>query len=247
MDRSAAILGTHWFHRRFTLTPEGRYVTTTEIAEWARAPYDQLRKNLLLHDGATGTGPRTILLTAARHGDGTTTTAVLLAANLASSHRCLLADLNFRWPRVGEALGLSSAPGVSGFLQAPERADLDQAIVPTRISNLYALPNALNGTARSMPDVRALRALVDALRARFDYIVIDAAPLLEYPDTALLAPLADVTLLVVAADSTPVEKCLAARRELERAHARTAGVVLTRQRNFVPERLARRLTANGHS
>src|SRR5262245_63847477 len=36
-----------WFHRRFTLAPDGQYSTVTEVADWARAPYDELRKSLL--------------------------------------------------------------------------------------------------------------------------------------------------------------------------------------------------------
>ncbi len=241
MLRRSTLLETRWFHRRFTLTGDGRYVTTTELAEWARGPYDQLHKNLLLDTSGNGEHPRVILLAPARHGDGTTTTATLLASSLAATHRCLLVDLNFRWPGVANALGLIGAPGIGSLLPAPVRADLDQAIMPTTIQNLFALPSAQIAAQRAMPEVTAIRTLLAELRGRFEYVVADAAPLLDYPDTALLAPLADATLLVVAADATPVELCLAARAELDRARARVAGVILTRQRSFVPEALARRL------
>jgi receptor protein-tyrosine kinase len=241
----ARILGTQWFHKRFTLTPQGRYVSVTELAEWARGPYDELRKNLFLQNDGTGKTPRVVMLAAARHGDGTTTTAVLLAASQAAKDRCLLLELNFRWPGVADSLGLNGAPGLGALLEDPANAELDAAILPTPVHNLFALPIGSKTAKRALPDVTALRTILERLRPRFDYIVIDAAPLLLYPDTALLAPLADAVLLVVAADSTPVQQCVTARREIERAKAYVAGTVVTRQRQFVPEPLARRLVGSG--
>lgn len=245
MGRTARILGTHWFHRRFTLTPEGRYATVTEIAEWAREPYDQLRKNLLLRSEGTDEAPRVVLLAPARHGEGTTTTAVLLGASLATTDRCLVMDLNFRRPGIAHALDLDGAQGLSTASAKsshnPGDADVDLAIQRTRVANLFALPNVMDGTQRALPSIEMLRTIVQRARESFDYVVIDSAPVLGYPDTALLVPLADAVVLIVAADSTPLEVSLDARREIERANAHIAGAVLTRQRQFVPEVLARRL------
>ncbi len=245
LQRSPNILGTHWFHRRFTLTPQGRYVAVTELAEWARGPYDQLRKNLALETTPDRAAPRVIMLAPVRHGDGTTTTAVLLAASLAQNHRVLVLELNFRWPGVAEAFGLAGAAGLSTLLHDPTLADPERVVSPTRIANLFVLPNNVNGSQRALPPVDSIQALLATLRDRYDYIVIDSAPVLRYPDTTLLAPLADVVLLVIAADATPVEECTAARRELERATVRIGGAVVTRQRRFVPEPLERRLAGSG--
>ena len=118
-------------------------------------------------------------------------------------------------------------------------------MLPTRVHNLFALPVGPKTANRTLPDIASLRTIVDRLRPRFDYIVIDAAPLLQYPDSALLAPLSDAVVLVVAADSTPVQQSLSARKEVEKANARVAGTVVTRQRQFVPEPLARRLVGGG--
>jgi len=245
MERAARILGTHWFHRRFALTPEGRYVTVTELAEWARGPYDQLRKNLLLRSRTTESAPRVVLLAPARHGEGATTTAVLLAASLATTHRCLLMELNFRRPGIALALGLDETPGLSALLKNAVGhiggGEIERAIQRTGVANLFALPNSIDGTQRALPEIEAVETIVGHVRQSFDYVVIDAAPVLGYPDTALFAPLADAVVLIVAADSTPVETGVEARREIERARAHIVGAVLTRQRRFVPEVLARRV------
>ena len=89
----------------------------------------------------------------------------------------------------------------------------------TEVANLFVLPNQINGAVRALPEVQAISEIVRKLRDKFDYIVIDAAPVLGYPDTPLLAPVADGVLLVVAADATPLEPPLAARAKLERSGA----------------------------
>jgi Mrp family chromosome partitioning ATPase len=245
MQRATRIFGTHWFHRRFTLAPDGRYVTVTELAEWARGPYDQLRKNLLLNADAGGDAPRVILMAPVRHGDGATTTAVLLAASLASTHRTLVVDLNFRRPGVAAALDLDGAPGLATVFRnggtTAVGPDLERAVVPTRIPQMFALPNAIDGSQRVVPEIGAVRAIMEQLRERFDFIVLDSAPLLSYPDTALFGTLADAVLLVMAADSTPVDAGLEARQELARGGVEVTGAVLTRQRQFIPEVINRHL------
>jgi len=245
MQRATRIFGTHWFHRRFTLAPDGRYITVTELAEWARGPYDQLRKNLLLNNGDGERVPRVILMAPVRHGDGATTTAVLLAASLATTHRTLVVDLNFRRPGVATALDLDGAPGLATVFRnggtTAVGPDLERAVVATRIPHMFALPNAIDGSQRVVPEIGAVRTIIEQLRERFDFIVLDSAPLLSYPDTALFGTLADAVLLVLAADSTPIEAGLAARQELERGGVKVTGAVLTRQRQFIPEMIDRHL------
>lgn len=261
MNRGGAIFGTPWFHRRFTMAQDGQYSTVTEVADWARAPYDELRKSLLLGAGGEAASSRVLLLAPARHGDGTTTAAVMLAASLASNARVLLLELNFRRPGVATTLGLTEYTAVSDLLHAEHNGngknghgnghgnghknghggDPERAAVSTEVENLYVLPNQINGAMRALPEVQGVAEIVRKLREKFDYVVIDSAPVLGYPDTPLLANVADGVLLIVAADATPVEAALAARREIERSGACLLGAVLTRQRRFVPEFLARRL------
>jgi Mrp family chromosome partitioning ATPase len=121
---------------------------------------------------------------------------------------------------------------------------LEHSIVGTPLPNLYALPNGVNGSngnGRRLPDARRAGELVRWLLGRFDHVLIDAAPVMGYPDTPLLAPVADGVILTVAADATPLELALGAKRELERSGASVVGAVITRQRQFVPAFIARRL------
>lgn len=243
MTQAAGIFRTPWFYHRPVLAPEGQYVTVTEVAEWARAPYDDLRRHLIVRRNGDAEPPAVLMLAPSRHGDGTTTTAIMLGASLATNARCLLLELNFRRPGLADALGLSEYVGLKTVLDNGDLETLERSIVPTAVPNLFALPSQMDGSDRTLPDVRRLGEVVRQLRGQFEHIVIDAAPVIGYPDTSLLAMLADAVMLVVAADSTPVESALAARRELEVSGARLLGAVVTRQRRFVPEFIARRLGA----
>jgi len=153
-------------------------------------------------------------------------------------------ELNFRRPGIALALGLNGNPGLSALVRngtGHMSGNVERIVQRTRVENLFALPNAIEGTQRVLPEIQAVETVVREVCESFDYVVIDAAPVLGYPDTALFAPLADAVVLVVAADSTPVETSLEARREIERAQGHIVGAVLTRQRRFVPEVLARHL------
>ena len=116
MDQAAGIFRTPWFYHRPVLAPEGQYATVTEVAEWARAPYDDLRRHLIVRRNGDAEPPAVLMLAAARHGDGTTTTAIMLGASLATNGRCLLMELNFRRPGLASALGLTEYVGLKTAL-----------------------------------------------------------------------------------------------------------------------------------
>lgn len=252
MNRAAGVFGTPWFHRRHALGPDGDATTITEVADWARAPYDDLIESLSAVSGNEAGPPRVLLLAPARHGDGTTTAAVMLGACLAARGPTIVLELNFRRPALAATLGLEEPLGMNGVLHSGDLVLLEREVQETELKNLFALPNHRNGHAngngnghgRPLPDLRVLGGILRHLRERFQHVVVDVAPVLGYVDTPRLAPLADAVVLVVAADATPLDASLAAKKALERAGARVLGAVVTRQRRFVPEIIARRLGEN---
>lgn len=250
MNRAAGVFGTPWFHRRHALRADGEATTVTEIADWARAPYDDLIESLTAAGGSEEGPPRVLFLAPARHGDGTTTAAVMLGACLASRGPTIVLELNFRRPGLAASLGLGEPLGTNGVLHSGDLVLLEREVQETELKNFYALPNHRNGysngngNGRPLPDLRVLGDILRHLRSRFAHVIVDVAPVLGYVDTPRLAPLADGVILVVAADATPLDASVAARKALERAGARILGAMITRQRRFVPEVIARRLGEN---
>ena len=122
-------------------------------------------------------GGSVIAVCGARGGVGTTTVAVNLALQLTNAthgHVALL-DLHLQQGTTALMLGVKPAGGLRIALEQPERADalfLDRVCVEinTRL-RLIAAEEPLNGTLSPTPD--GIRRVLDLLRRRFNYIVID--------------------------------------------------------------------------
>ena len=84
-------------------------------------------------------------------------------------------------------------------------------------------------------------AAVEALRANYDWVVVDGAPVTVYSDAGILAGWVDGVVLVVEAERTRAEVVTQAKRALEEAGAHIFGAVLNRQRYHIPPALYGRL------
>ena len=108
---------------------------------------------------------------------------------------------------------------------------LEEAIVTTEIENLSVL--TAGGRAPNPAELIAtpkMRELLDKALTQFDRVVIDTAPVLAVSDGLLIAPLVNVTCLVLRACSTTRKTASRALRALTEIKCRPAGVIL----NFLP-------------
>ncbi len=183
--------------------------------------------------------PRALALTSAVRDEGVSTTAMALAASLVSEHglRVLLVDANLRAPALHRLAGVAQAPGLSELL---EEGSTWQGAGHARAEG----PTVLTAGGAVEPPVRLLRS--DALSARlaelapsFDWVLFDCPPVNAYPDAAEIAAACTATVLVVRSGRTRREIVIDAKRRLEQAGARVAGVVLNRRRYYIPEALYR--------
>ncbi len=199
--------------------------------------FQQLRKNILASRAARSL--QLMLLVSSRHGEGNTTTTLLLGSTMAQAGRCLLIDANFRTPGISRVFGGADAPGFCEALADPTTPG-PIYYHPTEIPNLYFMPTG-RGPARVpyMFEGRAFDEMLAFLRKDFDSILIDGAPMEMYADSSFLAPRTDGVILVVRAESTPLGAPAISLRELERVGAHVLGAVLNRTQTFIPEFLTR--------
>jgi capsular exopolysaccharide synthesis family protein len=216
-----------------------------DLDDGARAEYERIQL-WITNRSAQDSPIQTVMVASCQRRNGATTTAANLASTLAQgpAARVLIVDANLRTPRLDRLFGARDRRGFSELLDNANGAD---AIQPSTRPNLFVLTSGrIPPYPLEILSPAPLGRLVAQLKSRFDFIVFDAPPLLEFPDAYALAAHVDAVLVVVEADRTLVDDARRVMRDLERAGARAAGVVLNRQRDYTPRLFRRKLNgANG--
>ena len=184
--------------------------------------------------------PRVIVITSALASEGKTTTACNLAIALAqSSLRVCLVEADMRRPNASTLMGIDGSIGLSNVVAG--QIDLADALMPWHRGLLTILPA---GTTPPDPTrllgSKNMAAVIATLRADFDFVIIDAPPILPVSDAAVLARGADGAVLVARYGKTRREQLTSAIADLEAVKARLIGTALT----MVPARGQRDL--RGH-
>jgi capsular exopolysaccharide synthesis family protein len=141
-------------------------------------------------------------ITSPARGEGRTATAASLALTMAQEvgRRVCLVDANLRNPDVHRVFSLPPGPGLIDVLY--ERARLEDVLIQLPEHNLTILPVGEPTTHSEVLGSTPMRRVLQALRAQFDRIVIDAPAAIPGADIALLGPLVDGMMLVVRAGVT---------------------------------------------
>ncbi|MDI3307124.1 MAG: polysaccharide biosynthesis tyrosine autokinase [Acetobacteraceae bacterium] len=171
--------------------------------------------------------PRVVVITAARPGEGKTTTAVALARSAAmNGERVLLIDCDVRQPSLGHIFRAEGAAGITDLLLG--QAVLERIIRRDHLSSLDYIPaGAAEIHSLGLFMSEAMAGLLDRVRRDYDLIVLDAPPALAMADARVVARLADATLLCIKWRDTPRSVVRNSLGLLEEAHARVVGAALT--------------------
>lgn len=138
---------------------------------------------------------RIIAVANQKGGVGKTTTSVNLAACLANrGQRVLLIDLDPQG-NATSALGIEVPEGVSLYNAMVDNADVTEAVLPTRLPELFIIAADLNlagaeiEVARMENHLGRLREVLEPLRAQpaFDFVLLDCPPSLGILMTNALA------------------------------------------------------------
>ena len=165
-----------------------------------------------------------IVVTSSVQGEGKTETSTNLAKVLAETGaRVLLVDADLRRPQVGARLGLDDELGLSDVLTG--RADLNDVLLS--VDDLSVLTA---GTVPPNPSEllgsEAMAELLALVEAHFEYVILDAPPLLPVTDAAVLSHQAGGAVVVARAGVARQNQLTEALSILEAADASVYGVVL---------------------
>jgi succinoglycan biosynthesis transport protein ExoP len=173
--------------------------------------------------------PRVILVTSALPREGKTTSAVNLAVTLAQlGDSTILVDADLRKPSIRKALNLPNITeaGLSSYLAGV--ATLGEASIPhPQVRNLVAMPTGpIPPNPADLLSSNRMKEVIEELRAKYKFVVIDSPPIMAATDAVILSSLADGVVLVVRSGETPKEIFLRCRDLLVGVKGRVLGVVL---------------------
>lgn len=169
---------------------------------------------------------KVVAVTSALPDEGKTTTSISLAriSALAGS-KTVLVDCDLRRRSATHCIGLEVEKGLTEVLF--RTATLNDVIQKDPGSGVDIIPLAqAEFTPRDLFGSDAMRTLIEALRSRYDVIILDSAPVLPVSDTRVLASVADSVLMVVRWGKTPTPVVRNAIEQLRAHGANIAGVVL---------------------
>jgi len=172
---------------------------------------------------------KVVQITSSIAGEGKTTTASNLAVVLAQTGATVvLVDADLRKPQVHRVFATDASMGLTNNLVGE---DLDMTITPV-VGTLSVISSGrIPPNPSEMLSGRTMAHLVAQLKTRFDYVIVDSAPVLAVSDAVALSRHVDGVVLVVQAGRTSAPQVRSTLDALDQVGAPILGVVLNRADN----------------
>lgn len=188
--------------------------------------YRTLRTNVGF--AAARTNSRSIMSTSCNPEDGKSTILSNLAISFAlAGHKTVLLDCDLRRPVIHRLFGISNKVGVSNCLQ--EKVTIEEVGCRDYLENLTVVtsgPVLLNPSEILANEYT--HAFIKAITSEYDYVFIDAPPVLSVADAMLIASHVDGVILVLTATETKTKMAKEAKLQLNKANANILGIVLNK-------------------
>jgi len=169
---------------------------------------------------------RVVQVTSTRPGEGKTTTAANLAVVLSQAGaKVVLVDADLRKPDVHRMFAIDGSNGLTNNL-AGEPMELTIQRITDQLWVIVGGPVPPNPS--EMVSGRRMEAFCEELARRFDFVIVDSAPLLPVSDGAALSRHVDGVLLVAQSNNVSLRQIQDSVAILQRAGAPLLGIVLTR-------------------
>lgn len=189
--------------------------------------YRNVRTSLLLSN--PDNPPKSFVVTSALPQEGKTVTTINLAVAFAQlGKKVLILDADLRRPRVHKIFRIKNTAGISSFLTGRGRIEEIIYRYPAE-TNIHVLPSGpIPPNPVEMIISKGMRELMSALRQHYDFIFIDAPPLMGIQDAILLGEHGDGLLLVAWGGKTPRKVIEKARDEIAKFNIKLFGLILNK-------------------
>lgn len=203
------------------------------------APYvtevRRLLQNLGRQRGNEKLEKQVYMVTSAARDEGKSTTCALMAVVAARvfRRRTLLIDGDLRRPTIHSLLRVARGPGLREILAGT--MSISDATRPTALPLLSVIPRGDSGSPASEAySDEVFGNLIRESRALYDFILVDAAPVVPVIEPILMAEHVDSILVIAMAGKTPVTAVRRSMQILAPVIPKIAGVVLNNAMNGLP-------------
>lgn len=172
------------------------------------------------------TGAKTLMITSSVSGEGKTFTTLNIATVFAlSEKKTVIIGLDLRKPKLFEEFNLSNEVGIVNYLI--KQKTLDQIINATHIPFLDVIlsgPIPPNPAEMIMSD--GMREMIEELKKKYDYIILDTPPVGLVSDALELAQYSDVILYIVRQNFTKKEMITLLNNRVKRGELHNTSIIL---------------------
>ena len=166
--------------------------------------FRSLRTNLLF---MLKPDEKIIMITSSQPSDGKSFVAGNLAVSLAYlGKKVMIIGLDIRKSGLDKVFGLNNhSPGITNYLTQTEHTDFSEWILASGISpNLDIFPRGnIPPNPTELVSRSTLDKLILQLKEKYDYVILDTAPIAMVTDTSIISRVADLCVYVCRADHTP--------------------------------------------
>lgn len=201
-----------------------RYRETTGHA--VKEAFQVLKTNVLFSSEARKRN--LLLMTSAGPREGKSSTLINLARTIASAgEQVVIVDCDLRRPTVHVHLEMERDHGLTNYLTGDEGDEIDKYLKPAKVPNLFVLtcgPIPPNPPELFSSD--RFKVLIQTLRARFDWVLLDSPPVISLTDSVILASLADMIAFVVKHNESEREMIRRCLQTIRNVNPHVIGAIL---------------------
>ena len=189
--------------------------------------YRVLRTNLLF--SRKDDKLNSVAVVSAGAGEGKSTTVFNLATVFAQSaqggQRILIVDSDLRRPTLHKMFHVTNSLGLTNYLL--KQNTLDEVIQTTKTPNLDFLASGkLPSSSLGILSSAQMKALINDLKQRYDFVFFDSPPIMGVSDASILASEVDMTLQVIQYRRYPQPMNIRAKQLIEKVGGNLVGIVL---------------------
>ena len=175
-----------------------------------------------------GKNNNSLVLTSTVPNEGKSFVSANLAIAFANTgKKVLLVDADMRLGRQHEIFELSNQAGLSNLLVETAGDRLRKYVQKTDIENLSVVTRGVTPpNPAELIDSKQMEKFIATAKSKYDYVIIDSAPVYNLADSLIISKKADRTMIVCRANKTNIDHVKDGLKSLQAIDANIAGVIL---------------------